>query len=66
MDGLIQPLVTGVNKGSTDSFRADGFISEMTAADYYKCYLEAEKQCHAVGLTADFCSISSASAMCFA
>lgn len=46
MDGLIQPVVAEVNEVSTDSFRADGFISEMAAADYYKCSLETGKQCH--------------------
>ena len=34
---------------STDSFRADGFIYGMAAPDYYKFYVETEKQCHSGG-----------------
>lgn len=52
MDGLIQLVVVEVNEVSTDSFRVDGFISEMAAADYYKCSLETGKQCHS-GVKAD-------------
>lgn len=50
---------------SADSFRADGFISEMAAADPYKSYVETEKCCHAGGLKADLHSVPSSSVICF-
>lgn len=50
---------------SADSFRADGFISEMAAADPYKSYVETEKCCHERGLKADLHSVPSSSVMCF-